>query len=175
MSNLQKIEIRKIVPVVAKISAGKSKLLNSLYNINFLECKSGIGTKFVNILRYNPNIEQSCFYHLKLKKEGDDYVFYKDLDTEIKGEENIIKENKNINNKLYQEKNINYEDIFYMTEINNSPFIKDKSYLENNDLCDIPGLSEYQDNKVYEKNESEKTKDENINEIDDLEENKKQA
>ena len=175
MSNLQKIEIRKIVPVVAKISAGKSKLLNSLYNINFLECKSGIGTKFVNILRYNPNIEQSCFYHLKLKKEGDDYVFYKDLDTEIKGEENIIKENKNINNKLYQEKNINYEDIFYMTEINNSPFIKDKSYLENNDLCDIPGLSEYQDNKVYEKNESEKQKDENINEIDDLEENKKQA
>ena len=34
-----------------------------------------------------------------------------------------------------------------MTEINNSPFIKDKEYLLNHDLCDIPGLSEYQETK----------------------------
>ena len=42
---------------------------------------------------------------------------------------------------------INYEEIFYMTEINDSPFIKDKKYLLTHDLCDIPGLSEYQANK----------------------------
>ena len=44
MSKQEKIEIRNIVPVIAKISAGKSKLLNVLYNIKFLECKAGIGT-----------------------------------------------------------------------------------------------------------------------------------
>ena len=53
MSVLEKIKMRKIVPIAAMISAGKSKLLNVLYNINFLETKAVIGTKFVNILRYN--------------------------------------------------------------------------------------------------------------------------
>ena len=52
----QPIEIRSIVPVAAKVSAGKSALLNVIYNMDLLECKAGIGTKFVNILRYNPNI-----------------------------------------------------------------------------------------------------------------------
>ena len=69
MSINEKIEMRKIVPVAAMISAGKSKLLNVLYNINFLECKAGIGTKFVNILRYNPNITEPRFFHLRLKKQ----------------------------------------------------------------------------------------------------------
>ena len=63
MSTLKKIEIRKIVPVAAMISAGKSKLLNVLYNINFLECKPGITTKFINLLRYNPNIPEPRFFH----------------------------------------------------------------------------------------------------------------
>ena len=52
MTDREKIDQRKIVPVAAMVSAGKSKLLNVLYNINYLECKTGIGTKFVNILRY---------------------------------------------------------------------------------------------------------------------------
>ena len=47
-------------------------------------------------------------------------------------------------------KEINYEDIFYMTEISDSPFIKDKEYLLSHDLCDIPGLSEYQGNQIKE-------------------------
>ena len=32
-----------------------------------------------------------------------------------------------------------------MTEINESPFIKDEEYLLSHDFCDIPGLSEYQE------------------------------
>ena len=120
----EKIELRKIVPVAAMISAGKSKLLNVLYNINFLECKAGIGTKFVNLLRYNPDIEHPIFYHLKIEKEGGKYIFYKDLTQEIyKGEESIIEANKIINNDLYNKHDLNYEDIFYMTEINTTPFI----------------------------------------------------
>ena len=68
---MQNINIRKIVPIAAKISAGKSFLLNVIYNIDFLECKAGIGTKFVNIIRYNPDLEKPCFYHLKaVKKKG---------------------------------------------------------------------------------------------------------
>ena len=74
----EKIEMRKIIPVVARISTGKSKLLNVIYNIDFLESKAGISTKFINLLRYNPNIKEPIFYHLNIKKEGEKYEFYKD-------------------------------------------------------------------------------------------------
>ena len=66
MNSKEKIEVRKIIPIAAMISAGKSKLLNVIFNIDFLECKEGIGTKFVNILRYNPNTQKPIFYHLKV-------------------------------------------------------------------------------------------------------------
>ena len=180
MSTLEKekIEIRKIVPVAAMISAGKSKLLNVLYNINYLECKAGIGTKFVNLLRYNPNIEDPIFYHLKIVKEGDKYIFYKDLTQEIyKGEESIIEANKIINNDLYNKHDFNYEDIFYMTEVNTTPFIKDKEYLLSHDLCDIPGLSEYQetrkDNDNKQKEEKKDNKEKEVELVDSLERFKK--
>ena len=141
-----KIEKRKIVPIAAMISAGKSKLLNVILNTKFLESKAGIGTKFVNLLRYNPKIDKPIFYHLKIKKENEDFAFYKDSSYEPKiGEDKIIEENKNINNILAAQPKVNYEDIFYMTEINNAIFIKDKEYLLTHDLCDIPGLSEYQE------------------------------
>ena len=172
----EKIEPRKIVPVAAMISAGKSKLLNVLYNIKFLDCKEGIGTKFVNLLRYNPDIEVPCFYHLKIEKEGENYIFYKDLSQEIyKGEESIIEANKKINKELYSKNDFNYEDIFYMTEINNIPFIKDKEYLLKHDLCDIPGLSEYQktrkedDRKQKEQKEEKKENKEEVCLADSLE------
>ena len=154
MAEQEKIEIRKIVPVIAKISAGKSKLLNVLYNIKFLECKAGIGTQFVNLLRYNPNIKQPCFYHLKISKEGENYIFYKDLSEFYEGEQTIIDANKKINEKLRKESRKNYDNIFYMTEINDSPFIKDEKYLSEHILCDIPGLSEEQSTSTpKEKNE----------------------
>ena len=78
MNNLEPIEMRYIVPVAAMINAGKSHLLNVLYNIDFLECKAGIGTKFVNILRYNPKIKEPIFFHLIVIKVGEKYIFYKD-------------------------------------------------------------------------------------------------
>ena len=155
MEGIEKIEIRKIVPTISRVSSGKSRLLNVLYNIKFLECRKDITTKFVNILRYNPNISNPCFYHLKLKKQGEDYIFYKDLSEIYIGEKNIIEANKKINKKLRDAETINYEDIFYMIEINDSPFIKDKEYLLSHDLCDIPGLSEYQGNQIKEEKNSD--------------------
>ena len=181
MAELEKIETRKIVPVAAKISAGKSQLLNVLYNMNLLECKTGIATKFINLIRYRPDIKQPCFYHLIVKKEGEKYLFYKDNKGKIyEGEENIIQANKDINNSLYNEKQIKYEDLFYLTEINTTPFIKDKEYLLTHDLCDIPGLSEYQnysniDINVNNKKEPEEKKDEIKNNKDELEEIKEQG
>ena len=148
---MNKIEPRKIVPIAAKISTGKSFLLNVIYNIDFLECKAGIGTKFINIIRYNPSIDQPCFYHLKIEKNEENYIFTKDLKYETKfGKENIINENKNLNQKLADSQIINYKEIFYMTELNEVEFIKDKEYLLTHDLWDVPGLSEYQETKANE-------------------------
>ena len=157
MEGIEKIEQRKIVPVAAMISAGKSELLNILYNINYLECTVGIGTKFVNLLRYNPNITEPKLYHLNLEKKGDDYIFNKDLTKEeFIGGDNIKEAIHNINEQLRAEPTINYEDLFYMTEIGESPFIKDEDYLLTHDLCDIPGLSEYQKNIKEETKEGKK-------------------
>jgi len=162
----EKIEERKIIPIAAKISAGKSKLLNVLFNIDFLESKAGIGTKFVNILRYNPKIQKPIFYHLKVEKENGKYVFYKDPNSEVKeGEKEILEENKKLNSIFADSPVIKYEDIFYMTEVNEVQFIKDKKFLLKHDFCDIPGLSEYQiasddKNQKEDKKEKEKPKEE---------------
>ena len=170
MDKLVKIEQRKIVPIAAMVSSGKSYILNVLFNIKFLECKAGIGTKFVNILRYNPNIEKPIFYHLLCKeKEDGEYVFYKDPASEpIIGEEDIIEENKNINNILSAKLDMNYEEIFYMTELNDVGFIKDKEYLLTHDLCDIPGLSEYQKNDNNTREENDLSKDDDNQKKDDV-------
>ena len=167
MEKIEKIEIKKLVPVAAKISAGKSKLLNVLFNIPFLECKAGIGTKFINILRYNPKINRPLFYHLKVKNLGGKYDFFKDLSGEIyEGEEKIIEANKAINKKFFNDNIINYEDLFYMTEINTEPFIQDKEYLKDHYFCDIPGLSEYQEN-INNEQENKKKEEKKGIEIED--------
>ena len=55
-----------------------------------------------------------------------------------------------------------------MTEINNSPFIKDEEYLLTHDLCDVPGLSEAQkeieDKNIMNINTKEVLKEKSINE-----------
>ena len=163
---MEKIEERKIVPIAAMISAGKSLLLNMILNIKFLESKTDIGTKFVNILRYNPKIDKPRFYHLKIKDEKGKYVFYKDPDFEtIIGEERIIEENKKINYVQNKLKTVNYDNIFYMTEINSIGFLRDEQYMLTHDLCDIPGLSEYQEQMTIKKeNENNETKNNDLKE-----------
>ena len=168
MNTSKIIEQRKIVPIAAMISAGKSNLLNVLFNINFLQCGTGIATRFVNILRYNPNIDSPRFYHLKIQKNDkndEEYVFLKDTKYEIKiGETEIKKENKRINEELKNKKNaFKYEDIFYITEVKDVEFIKDKIYLKNHDFCDIPGLSECQEDQKNQGKSNENTKGTNNN------------
>ena len=52
-----------------------------------------------------------------------------------------------------------------MTEINNSPFIKDENFLLTHDLCDIPGLSEAQ-NDIKEENDIKIQLDNEISKIE---------
>ena len=162
----KEIEVRKIVPIAAKISAGKSKLLNVILNIDFLETKAGIGTKFVNILRYNPNIDQPRFFHLKIIQKKRKLFFYVDPKYEVKiGRLAIIDANKNINNKYADNSKTDYEDIFYMTELNENGFI-DKEYFLNHDLCDIPGLSEFEGKNEVSEEKVEKPQLSNEEEFD---------
>ena len=141
----QLIELRNLTPVISTISAGKTSLLNAIYNIKFLEVSNRIGTKFVNIIRYNPKVGKvPIFYHLFVKKNSrrGDYQFFMDINSIVEGSEKIAKKNAEINAKL-KEKNVPFEDIFYMTEVGEVALIKDMEYLEKYDLVDIPGLSEY--------------------------------
>ena len=158
------IEERKLIPIIGKISAGKTKLLKVLLDVDFLESKSGICTKFVNIIRYNPNIKEPIFYHLKIKKnKKGKIIFYKDLSIkEVKGVENIKTKNIELNKKLSSpDLNENCEEIFYMTEIRDIPNIKDKEYLKTHDIVDIPGLSEY--NQIKDNNNNSNHTDQKDN------------
>lgn len=86
------IEERKAIPVIGMVSSGKSTFLNSLLGIEILETKDDITTKFVCIIRYNPNITIPKFYHVILKKKEnlDDYIYIKD-GKEAEGLDNIKK------------------------------------------------------------------------------------
>ena len=147
---LSKVEIRNLCPMIAMISAGKTSILRVIYDIDFLEVSAGIGTKFVNIIRYNPEVGNNPkFYHLIVKKTGNGkYEYYKDPNfPEVVGAEKIKAKNIEINSKYKEEKNIPYEELFYMIEVGNSNLIEDKEYLKNYDLVDIPGVSEYRGNE----------------------------
>ena len=186
MNENQQIEMRKIVPVCSMIGSGKSKLLNVLFNIDFLEVNGENGTKFVNLLRYNPTLKQPKFFHLKLIKKNDEFLFYKDLSKkEIIGNNDIKKEIKSTNEYITAHQDIKLNELFYMTEINDAPFIEDKLYLLNHDLCDMPGFKSYisDDNKekIQTKNEDKEDKidKETLKELgfeiisnEDIEENK---
>ena len=65
----------------------------------------------------------------------------------------IKKIETNIIIKMNQEQIV--EIILLMTEINDVPFIEDKEYLLTHDLCDVPGLTEYQKTEQNKKKEHE--------------------
>ena len=147
----QKITIKNLCPMLAVISAGKTSILKVLFDIEFLTASSGIGTKFVNIIRYNPEVgNEPRFYHLILRKTRDnEYEYYKDEQSEIIGKKEIEEKNKELNDE-FKNKTIPMEEIFYMVEIGEANYI-DKESLRNCDLVDIPGVSEYLKTEKNEK------------------------
>ena len=135
------IESRKAIPIIGMVSSGKSTFLNSLVGTDVLEVNEDITTKFVCIIRHNPNLKEPIFYHLKLAEDlkTDDYIYKKD------GEETIgtdkIKERISKINKDQYEKEPNYESLFYMLELNIIN-INNNEFLKKYDFYDIPGLNE---------------------------------
>jgi hypothetical protein len=147
------IESKKAIPIIGMVSSGKSTFLNTLVGTDVLEVKDDITTKFVCIIRHNPDLKEPLFYHIKLSydSKSDDYIYIKE------GEETIgsdkIKERISKINQDELKVEPNYENLFYMlelkfTNINNSEFLK--KY----DFYDIPGLNE----NISEKNEEELSK-----------------
>ena len=158
-----KIEIKNLCPMVAMISAGKTSILKVIFDIDFLEANAGVGTKFINIIRYNPAVGKNPkFYHLKLKNIGNgDYEYYKDPNfKEVIGKENIKQKNIDLNAE-FRKKDVPYEDLFYMIEVGEVSFIKDKEYLKNYDLVDVPGVNEYnpEEDKANEKPSQDNAED----------------
>ena len=173
----QKIEERRGIIVIGMISSGKSTFLNSLLGITYLESKDDVTTKFVTIIRYNENLKEPKFYHLKVIKEENSnkndteeekenfYYFVKDGEESI-GEKNITEKIKIINNAEKGTQEPKYENLFYMLETNITN-IENKEFLKTHDFYDIPGLNEYipSDKKDIkeEKKENEEEKNKNSN------------
>ena len=148
------MKIKNICPVIGMISSGKSSILNALFNMDYLEATPEVTTKIVTIIRYNTQVKNPKFFKLILKKEeNNNYSFYKKNDSEIIGKEKIRDEVKRLNKEL-QQKEPKYEDIFYMLEIGQVNFIEEE-FLKNNDLADVPGVSENIKHEDLNKNKNE--------------------
>ena len=166
MNSSQKIKMKKIVPLVGFQYSGKTSFLNIIYNLNYKMNENSISTKFINIYRYNPEINEPKFFHLIVKSKGETYIFEKDEKyKEISGIENIKNEIKRINEYLTKkEQKIEYKNNFYMTEISEIACGENKDnkkYFEEHDLCDIPGLSLYQINNEEQTNFDNETDETN--------------
>ena len=161
------VEERKGMVVIGIISSGKSTFLNSIFGFNYLQANDNITTKFICVIRYNPNIKDPIFYHLKLipkEKKPDEYM-YMSIKNEPKiiGKKNIKEKIISINKELHNSCEPKYEDLFWMLETNKI-LIENKSFMENTDFYDIPGLNEYlKTNEKYQKN-NQKEEDKHNNE-----------
>ena len=73
------VEERKGIIAIGMISSGKSTFLNSIFGFNYLQANDNITTKFICVIRYNPNINEPIFYNLKLiqKSNSNEYIYIK--------------------------------------------------------------------------------------------------
>ena len=144
MENLKNvIEAKKGMVVIGMISSGKSTFLNSIFGFNFLQTNDNITTKFICVIRYNPNLKESKFYKLKLinkKEKIDEYTYLKD-GGEYLGKTIIKNKIKSINDENHSSIEPKYEDLFWMLEVNTIP-LENKEFMEKYDFYDIPGLDE---------------------------------
>ena len=150
-----KAKERFTIPIIGKISSGKSTFLNSILLGNYLSCSSNIDTKFVCILRHKQNCKSPKLFNCVLKQEKIDYkyrdfeYYYFEKTEELKGDvlENIKGINQNLN-KYEKEVNIDERDInkyFYILELNIPLFNENKELGDYFELMDIPGLNEEND------------------------------
>ena len=137
------------IPVIGKISSGKSTFLNSLLGIDCLESATKITTKFICIIRHNednetPRLFPAIKVERKSKINPKAINFIKDEKNELKGD---LKEHiKNINQKIEKCENLEelpIEEFFYILEakldiFKGENFIYSKMF----EFLDVPGLNE---------------------------------
>ena len=140
------------IPVIGKISSGKSTFLNSLLGIDCLESATKITTKFICIIRHNEDYETPRLFPVikverKSKINPKAVNFIKDEKNELRGD---LKEHiKNINRKIEKCKNLEalpIEDFFYILEakldiFKGENFIFSKMF----EFLDVPGLNEIEE------------------------------
>ena len=154
---LRYINIKRFaIPVIGRISSGKSTFLNSLLGLNnILESNTDITTKFVCIIRHNQLLNEPKAYSVILEERKEEKnienwnlnpfpKFNFEKGEELKGDikEIIIQRNKKINenkNELLKK-----EDYFMIIETKIPIFNKDNmiKYSEIFEFMDLPGLNE---------------------------------
>ena len=138
------IEERKGMSVIGMISSGKSTFLNSIFGINYLQTKDDITTKFICVIRYSPEIKEPKLYHLKLvpKDNNPDYFNFMKDGNDFIGKKEIKEKIKLINSNENKYSEPQYENLFWMLEINTT-YINNINLMKEYDFYDIPGLNEY--------------------------------
>ena len=149
---------RFCIPIIGACNSGKTTFINYLLGQNFLEMNSDITTKFICIIRHDPDLKTPIIYKVNLierskTKNNSLYNFEEgdkeEINTNITISEFIIKKNKEKKNISDKE----YKDYFLIIKVNipifNDPEIAPYSnYFE---FMDIPGLNDNSDN-FYMKN-----------------------
>ena len=146
------------IPVFGKISSGKSTLLNYILNLHgYLEVNSTITTKFICIIRHNPNLTDGPkIYNVTVTERGEyikDGKKIKLWNFEKKGDElgkdikEIIEKRNHENNKL-ESRDSNWEKYFMLLETD-IPLFHDFNYIfsELFEFLDVPGLNEFTGNE----------------------------
>ena len=153
IENFKNIE-RFSIPIVGKISSGKSTFLNFLLGLDFLEARTNDTTKFVTILRHkNEEIPKAYSVNIKIRDKNKNAVNFEIKDYLGSNIKEII-ENKN--KELYEfvpdpSKIENYSNFFLIIEANLRIFNKiifNKNNVNKNiidyskifEFIDFPGL-----------------------------------
>ena len=154
------------IPIIGKSNSGKTTFLNCLlHQRNLLEMNADISTRFICIIRHDPNLQNPEIYDVGIDKR--DTIFIKDkngnkntktlynfeegnkIDLGKKTIEEYIREkNKDIKKNFNKKNNIN--DYFLILKIN-IPLFNDpelSKYADFFEFLDIPGLSDV-NNQFY--------------------------
>ena len=131
------IKKKIVMPTIGNISVGKSYFLNSLLGFDLCQVKNEITTKFILFIRHIEDFKEPKLYNIKpIKNKNGSYDFIKDNEIFI-GEKEIKEKIKEINNNNEN----NEKALFYMLEVKIES-IQNKTFLNNVDFLDVPGLNE---------------------------------
>ena len=146
---------RFAIPVIGKISSGKSTFLNALLGTQTLETNSNITTQFFCIIRHNPEATVPKLFSVKIEKNSKEINFMKkecvaEGESQIKftiskinKEMNVVKKKKDLQ---IREDNINeFDNFFFLLELKISIFEFNENLQQFHpffEFIDIPGLNE---------------------------------